>query len=435
MTRAASSVTRHITEARPRRRLIVDTDLGLDDLVALSILRVQQCIHEAHHPIMSSGDQYTPFQISGVTITPGISCANSGNAALLRRLLPSNTPIYVSGNNSMDSSLSWMNQEKPTWWMRTADQVTSFLSSLPPLPTEQPAGQIIMQDNVKKYNDITAEQFMANNMDDPNIDFLCMAPLSTVAGALHLRREQDQTSSSPEATFYVMGGIRSDSKVTKRGESTAPFESNLPPDTETEAIIDKRDKFGEFNFALDIAAARTVLSEISARIIPLEACTLVPNSLRSATTVESATLSSILKDRQSSSSDSATNSATDSTKELYTARSILLKLFQEFGATDTQWDSIAAAIYCNTFDSACTGDGVESSGMLTQIDSRELTLSDLGALSLPGSQLFDQVPNNNVRVDSNHSHWIYPTFTPDDEVKFFHYISFLLYSNGNNYHS
>mmetsp|Transcript_21316 Transcript_21316/g.51536 ORF Transcript_21316/g.51536 Transcript_21316/m.51536 type:complete len:487 (-) Transcript_21316:37-1497(-) len=424
------------------RRLIVDTDLGLDDLVALAILRVQQCIYQSQRHALSGGrdsqqqqpqQHSTPFRLSGVTITTGISCANSENAALLRRLLPPNTPVYVGGNT--DASLTWMNEDKPAWWTRTAHRVKSFMSSISLSPTHQSAGQL-QDDGAECRHDITAEEFIASSMDDPSVDVLCMAPLSTVARALQLRSERQEHNKAdpppPKATFYVMGGIRSDSKMTKRGESTAPFGyhdpiGDSPPDAATTTTA-KRDTFGEFNFALDIGAARTVLSSIATRIIPLEACTLVPRSLRSATVAESvATLSSTLKDIQPSTPVDTTNFDADPAHyELHSARGILRKLLQEFGTTETQWDSISAAIYCNEMVGSATR------GVLTEIDSEELSISDLGALSFPGCDM-DEMPNSSVRASSSHlnhiRHFIYPTFTEEVESKFFEYVSFLLGTN------
>ncbi|KAL7541325.1 hypothetical protein ACHAXR_010812 [Thalassiosira sp. AJA248-18] len=419
---AASSSSKYVAGGNGRqRRLIVDTDLGLDDLVALAILRVQQCMNQqSHHLRNESNNNYTPFHLSGVTITTGISCASVENVALLRRLLPPDTPVYVGGDG--DTSLPWMNEDKPTWWTRTAQRVTSFLSALPPLPMNQSTGQ----------NNISAEQFIANNIDDPNVDFLCMAPLSTVARALDIRSEQESNNGPPKATFFIMGGIQSDSKVTKRGESTAPFGYHdiVGEATSLKAngvsAIDKQDQFGEFNFALDIMSARKIFSTISTCLIPVEACTLVPASLGPSSA--SVTLSSFLSRSQylKCSSEGITNSATDSAKELETSQSILLKLLQEHGTTETQWDSIAAAIYCNAFDSACVGDSALSA-TFTKVNSREMSLSHLGALSFPGCESNERPAMCDDFNDRDHDHWIYPDFSIEDESIFFRYLSFLSY--------
>ena len=396
------SMTSLRAAGRNARRLIVDTDLGLDDLVALAILRVQQCLNRDG----GRRGECTNFYLYGVTLSPGISRASSENAALLRRLLPPNTPVYVG-----EDDIKYREEDKPAWWDRTAGQVSSFLESLPPATNDG---------GVRRSSDdeitISAEQFIADSVDDPNVDILCMAPLSTVARALRLRRSLTETTGgfSLGANFYIMGGIRSDSKATKRGESTSPLGYN---------DCEGQEEFGEFNFALDIEAAREVLSSVSpARIIPLEACTLVPNSLRSEP--PSTTLPSMLNDvpmTRNSDLDPATN-------ELTAAQNILLGLLREFGTKETQWDSIAAAIYCNAFDSNANGGGAES--LAQKINPGELELSELGALTFPGCDVDGVMLDDDARSknDGREDHYVYPTFTTKDESRFFRYLISLMNS-------
>mmetsp|Transcript_40436 Transcript_40436/g.86106 ORF Transcript_40436/g.86106 Transcript_40436/m.86106 type:complete len:387 (+) Transcript_40436:282-1442(+) len=374
----------------------------------------------------SDGDhRHTHFRLDGVTITPGISRANDANARLLSRLLPPDTPVYVGGG----ASPSRTDRDKPAWWTRTAGRVESFLSSLPP-PPARPSGR---EGTIhpKRATDVTAEEFVASNADDPDVDFLCMAPLSTVAGALRLRSSGGRSDrrGPPEAAFYVMGGIRSDSRATGRGASTAPSGyldvavANDEETSEEEAADGGRDRFGEFNFALDVAAARAVLSTASARVIPLEACTLVPESRRVA--AEGATLASILS-RSRDAPPPPGDDASDSERELRAARGVLLGLLREYGTAETQWDSISAAIYCNAFGTAHAGEDAKGS-VLTRVGSNELSLTDLGALSFPGCGFDETMPD--ACGDSHHEHWIYPTFSTADESAFFRFLSFLLYSD------
>ena len=98
--------------------------------------------------------------------------------------------------------------------------VSSFLSLLSPSPSPSP---LVCSANNEINTIVSAEQFIASNMDDSNVDFLNLAPLPTVARALLIRSSSVSTgtSSAPKASFYIMGGIQSDSRVTKRGESTA----------------------------------------------------------------------------------------------------------------------------------------------------------------------------------------------------------------------
>ena len=429
------------------RRLVVDTDLGLDDLVALAILCLHQCLIQPRPSL--HGSRFTAFRIIGVTLTEGISHANAENAALIRRMLPPGTPVYVGASRKYEGSnhgegndFGMMGEgsdkrianhglgskrnepSKPIWWTRTAHRVTKFLSSLPHLPLVE-----CMQ-RTQEHEDstcITAEQFLANAMDDPRVDILCLAPLSTVARALNLRAAQCPRR-SPQARFFIMGGIRRDSQWTKRGESTAPFgyrdiedelrcESSLKQSgkgcilgcafvdgakiknsisidalakstaeeqvtsdgkCETDESIltetslnttsvhssehsaetsDENVHFGEFNFSLDISAARTTLSRISAHIIPLEACTLVPKSCRSTDDAPSGTgsdprLSLVLSSWNPTSEEISQLSLTEQLTELQIARRILLQLLNEYGTNETQWDSISAAIYCNVFGSS-----------------------------------------------------------------------------------
>ena len=405
------SMTSLRTVGRNPRRLIVDTDLGLDDLVALAILRVQQCLNRD-----GGRGEYTNFRLHGVTLSPGISRASSENAALLRRLLPPNTPVYVG-----EDAIKYREEDKPAWWDRTAGQVSSFLESLPPATND---GGVRGSDEI---TNISAEQFIADNVDDPDVDILCMAPLSTVARALRLRRTRTTGVFSPGANFYIMGGIRSDSKATKRGEPTSPLGYN---------DCEGQKEFGEFNFALDIEAAREMLSSVSsARIIPLEACTLVPNSLRSEPPL--VTLPSMLNDvpqilALSIDGTRRNNDLDPATDELTAAQNILLGLLREFGTKETQWDSIAAAIYCNALDSNANGGGVES--LAQKIDPGELELSELGALTFPGC---GRDADGVMRDDDDRSehdrsslgrevHHVYPTFTTEDESRFFRYLVSLL---------
>jgi len=406
-THRTLSMTSLRAARRDTRRLIVDTDLGLDDLVALAILRLQQCLGQNG----DGGRECTNFCLHGVTLTPGISRAAPENAALLRRLLPPNTLVYIGKDTT-----KYRDEDKPAWWGRTAGQVSSFLESLPPATNEGGADET---------TNTSAEQFIAGNVDDPNVDILCMAPLSTVARALRLRRTRTAGGSSPGANFYVMGGVRADSKATKRGESTSPlgYDRN---DSEGGGEL------GEFNFALDIEAAREVLSSVSAaRIIPLEACTLVPNSLRSEPSL--VTLPSMLNDVQQLPALHA-DGFDPATDELAAAQTILLELLREFGTKETQWDSISAAIYCNVFGSTDNCDGTES--RIQKIDSGELELSELGALTFPGCGLVadgvmldDNARSKNDRGSGcREALYVYPTFTTEDESRFFRYLLSLLNS-------
>lgn len=451
----------HKPHPKPRR-LIVDTDLGLDDLVALAILRVQQFLsgssgggdgdhkyHQHHNEPRCHLHRPPSFHIAGVTLTSGISVANTKNSELLRRILPPGTPVYVSsgGNHfttdtsssslsstssySSSSQESTNNNNKPIWWTRTANRVGSFLSSLPHHISHTPPVPLAHKEN---NTIISAEQFIASNMDDANVDFLCLAPLSTVTRALRLRSSSSSTtaSSAPKASFYIMGGIQSDSRVTKRGESTSPFGYNDPITTQNgwdahQAMSNdsSSDNFGEFNFALDIDAARTVLSAIpDVRLIPLESCTLVPTSLGSNTDADSCkamlSLSSVLNDTPPCDSET--------TSELQVARNNLRKLLHEFGTTETQWDSIAAAIYCNAFyNNDHATDSVDSVttkiGLCKRLDSRAMELSDLGEITFPTTgQIVDDEAAPPATL------WIYPDFTLDDEINFVRFLSVLLHS-------
>ena len=522
----------HSQQSNHCRRLIVDTDLGLDDLVALAILRLQQCLlnfrplevqhQKAHCQKGSSLDgskRWTPFRLSGVTITSGVSCANAKNAALLRRILPPGTSVYVGRT---DTSLSWNDDNdagknghtKPSWWTRTAQRVEEFLSSLPPPPA---ASEGPTENRVK--DNITAQEFLADSMNDPNVDILCLAPLSTVASALQIF-ESHYPQQTPEAKFFIMGGIRYDSRWTERAESTAPFgyrdivgniengvdassstktettdgtnqQSSAAAETQIENPLANnnnlsQDQFGEFNFALDITAARNILSSISAHIIPLEACTLVPKHMYASDITDCSSsgllpLLSSLSDEYKLGDDNAlrsnglapnNNVATDIISELNIARNILFELLQQYGTNETQWDSISAAIYCNIFDSFCFSESrknvnddvvdlscvnsevgfnstdrlknsvevmdVDQSRSIVPIDSRNFTLSELGAMSFPGCNIHKKSHDiiehrhtnceNEIESGGRRFHLIHPAFSVDDECKWFRHLSFLLHN-------
>jgi len=531
---------------RHYRRLIVDTDLGLDDLVALAILRVQQSILNLQHslpegflhngPNFFSFDKkqiFTPFHLSGVTITAGVSDANLIKASLLKRLLPPGTPVYVGSNNPSESKQcgpSNQNEDnRPVWWTRTALRVEEFLSSLP-LPREGPNDV---------HDRMTAHEFLAMNMHDSNVDILCMAPLSTCSEALDIFRSRQLSGTvvncegealapqTPQANFFVMGGIRYDSLRTKRGQSTAPFgyhdivgevesKKNREGQSRTDksgatatktnsemqqnatipvmddlisisnvtTIEDEFNNFGEFNFALDMNAARNVFSSgaSSFHLIPVEACTFVPecfrecndgNTSKDAESLSRGSLASVLASLQvdepviQPSIDDGETPTENGTlpenliSEFHDARNLLVRLLKQFGTSETQWDSISAAIYCNVFDtfrivipgneyancadtnaslSRCCGVVIEndSSRSLESINSGNLTLSELGALIFPGCsslQYSGKMKDANEVVEKCCDEIIsriiiHPAFSEEDEDVFFRYLSFLLHNSG-----
>jgi hypothetical protein len=215
-----------------------------------------------------------------------------------------------------------------------------------------------------------------------------------------------------------MGGILNESKWTKRGESTAPFGyhdifAGMESTCNSKPEQSSRDQFGEFNFALDINAARKVLANVSAHIMTLEACTLVPSGLRGCDS--SINLATVLANR---------SSETEDNNEVQIARNNLLNLLNEFGTNETQWDSISAVIYCNA---------LPQHGKFTQISRSELILSELGACTFPGQVAVDgdEQPNTSgdVRNDSTDCHLIHPAFTEKDELAFYNFLSFLLFNN------
>lgn len=396
--------------AQPRRRLIVDTDLGLDDLVALTILRLQQCLISTHQGLnlrknSNANHRHTNFELCGVTLTSGISTANSKNAALLRRILSPGTPVYVGATCK---TLSWNGGndiEKPIWWTRTADRVANFLSSLPALETTQ-----------QQTRSISAEEYISQNLDNPEVDILCMAPLSNVAKAIDLFQKRNPDSPIC-AQVYIMGGIRNDSKWTMRSESTAPF-GYRDLFAENEKTIGEdcnhtTDHFGEFNFALDIHSARDLLAAVPSNIITLEACTLIPLKLRDCKL--STNLASVLARSQEVKVKSNTAGKFDTYDDLNISRRILLQLLKEFGTDETQWDSISAAIYCNAFQRGTKQMRVKQS---------ELIILDLGVLVLNEPC---QVASGNPSCDASNSHMLYPAFTVEDEMVFYDFLSSILF--------
>lgn len=410
------------------RQLIVDTDLGLDDLVALAILRLQQCHILAHQ---SLPNHVTNFRICGVTITSGISTANFQNAQLLRRLLPSGTPVYVSAAEAAKHLF----QEKPDWWNRTSRTVRHFLSSL---PATKPLSHI-QQSSIHENEGISAEEYIANHLHDPDVDILCMAPLTTISEAIDIFMRKNP-GLSVLSKFYIMGGILNDSKQTKRGESTAPFgyrdlsaetkrntansQGLTRTSTSSKDSSNEHNQFGEFNFALDIASARKVLAVVTAHIITVEACTLLPVYLRVGS--RSTNLRSILECRHGREQQT---DAADKLIEVSVSRDILLKLLLEFGTNETQWDSITAAIYCNIFHS-------NRDQKLTPINPNDFFLSDLGVcnfLRVEASYAVNDlcnwrsvdgyVPDESIKK----CHWIHPAFSLEDESTFFHFLSSILF--------
>ena len=91
-----------------------------------------------------------------------------------------------------------------------------------------------------------------------------------------------------------------------------------------------------------------------------------------------------------------------------------------------QWDSIAAAIYCNAFgNNDCSKDSFDSVStkvsLCKRLDSREMELSDLGEITFPtGQALDDEAPTSTIQV--------FPNFTLEYESVFMRYLTVLLQS-------
>jgi hypothetical protein len=193
--------------------------------------------------------------------------------------------------------------------------------------------------------------------------------------------------------------------------------------TSSEDSSNEDNQFGEFNFALDIASARRVLAVVTAHIITVEACTLLPVYLRVGS--RSTNLRSILECRHGR--EQQTDIA-DNLIELNAAREILLKLLLEFGTNETQWDSISAAIYCNIFHSS-------RDQKLLPISPNDLFLSDLGVynfLQVEASHALNdsckwRSVDGHAPDESIKCHWIHPALSLEDESTFFHFLSSIMF--------
>lgn len=210
-----------IVSAAPRN-IIVDTDAGSDDMMALAFLLSR-----------------TDVNIEAITVVNGLAHVKSGAANVLRLLTLAGKPripVYVG----RETPLSGAN-EFPSSWRQIADAMPG--SGLP--------------ETKSNLETETAAAYLTRRLKitTRSVSILALGPLTNIAEALAgLPR-----GAYPVDDMVIMGGA-----VRVRG--------NL-----SDGMGTAENASAEWNIYIDLTAARTVFqSGLRFRLVPLDACNKVP---------------------------------------------------------------------------------------------------------------------------------------------------------------
>jgi len=210
--------------AQDTTRLIVDTDAGSDDLMAIAFLLSRKDVH-----------------IDAITITNGLAHVNAGASNVLRLLelgKRGDVPVYVGRDAPMKDGA-----EFPAEWRRSADELTGVqLPRTERKPARSPAAE-----------------FLAARLKDGPARVLALGPLTNLAEAF----ERSPKIVESIRQLVIMGGA-----VHARG--------NL----DDGGIFKTDNKTAEWNIFVDPEAARIVFgSGAPIQLIPLDATNKVPIDL------------------------------------------------------------------------------------------------------------------------------------------------------------
>ena len=206
---------------RPTRTVIVDTDAGPDDLMAIAFLLCRRDVH-----------------IEAVTVTVGLAHPVPGAANLLRLLELAgrgDTPVFVGRATPLAGA-----REFPADWRRLSDELPGV--SLP--------------SSSRRPESRRAADFLAERLDDASrpVDVLALGALTNLAEAF----SQRPTAARKLRSLVAMGGA-------------VDVPGNLAAGGNTE------NKTAEWNLFVDpVAAAKVFASEAAIRLIPLDATERVP---------------------------------------------------------------------------------------------------------------------------------------------------------------
>jgi pyrimidine-specific ribonucleoside hydrolase len=213
------SCKQSVTATKQVMRLVVDTDAGTDDMMALAFLLSR-----------------TDIELEAVTVGPGLAHANAG-ATNVRRLLKlagrEDVPVYVGHENPYEGGNYF-----PEEWRQASDELKGV--QLPEVETE---------------NNITALEFMKKRFADGDhkVVVLALGGLTNLSSVL-----SDSHGKMPGISrLVIMGGaISAPGNVKYGGDST--------------------NTTAEWNFYVDAVAAQKVFSSgIPITLIPLDATSQV----------------------------------------------------------------------------------------------------------------------------------------------------------------
>jgi len=214
-----------VTAAAPRN-IIVDTDAGTDDLMAIAFLLSRPDVH-----------------IEAITVANGLAHVPAG-ARNIERLLQlagrPEIPVYEGRPTPLDGA-----NEFPTPWRLIADELPGV-----DLPT-----------NIRNPEPLSAVSYLIARLANPRVpvSVLALGPLTNIAEAL---------TRAPKSTFAV------DDMVIMGGAIRVP--GNIADG----GYLFSDNRTAEWNIYVDPMAARRVLeSGIRCRLVPLDATNTVPIDL------------------------------------------------------------------------------------------------------------------------------------------------------------
>jgi len=203
--------------------VIIDTDAGSDDLMAIAFLLAHPSVH-----------------IEAITIANGLAHVDAGSRNLVRLLALSgrkNVPVFAGRSTPLRGTA-----EFPAEWRKTSDELPGV--TLPTAPRQQEPKR-------------AADYFVQRLKDRSHpVRILALGPLTNLAEAL----QRDPSIAGAVKELVIMGGA-----------------IRVPGNLSDGDIFKTNNKTAEWNIFVDPLAARIVFrSPIPIRLIPLDATNRVP---------------------------------------------------------------------------------------------------------------------------------------------------------------
>ena len=231
----------------PAVHVIVDTDAGADDLMAIAFL-------------LSRGD----VRVEAITVVNGVAHVKPGAQNILRLLAlagHSEIPVYAGRERPLTGSA-----EFPAAWREAADTLPGVtLPRAAGALQSEPAAQFL----AKRFAD-TLHSVRAHRVRGQRVRLLALGPLTNIASAL------DLTATPPKGVseMVVMGGAigvpgnLSDGGPPPNGNTTAEWNMFVDP------VAAARVFGGSWNAAASTSVKKVPAPEI--RLVPLDATNQVP---------------------------------------------------------------------------------------------------------------------------------------------------------------